>query len=70
MNTPLKEKIQGRIDEIDQLMRQNFHLEKPTTVLEKLESVTKFWSYLSDDERDYLNSVRIAIRESKAWGVV
>ena len=61
MNNSIREKIEIRLNELDKMMREGTHLSDSLTVEEKVESVTKFWSYLSDEDRDYLNAVRHAL---------
>lgn len=67
MNNPIREKIETRLNELDKMMREGIHLNDSVTVEEKVESVTKFWSYLSDEDRDYLNAVRHALSVKSSW---
>jgi len=48
-------------------MQTQTHLENPELVTEKLESVTKFWSVLSEEDRDFIIAVRVRLREYSAW---
>jgi len=57
----LREKIQSRLDELESLMQTQTHLENPELVTEKLESVIKFWSVLSESDREFCGSARLAI---------
>jgi hypothetical protein len=43
------------------MMRIQIHLQNPEVVMEKLESVTKFWSVLSEGDREFCGSARLAI---------
>ena len=67
MNNSIREKIEIRLNELDKMMREGTHLSDSLTVEEKVESVTKFWSYLSDEDRDYLNAVRHALGSQTEW---
>jgi hypothetical protein len=65
----IRERIQTRIDELTELLETQSHPHSPELVTEKLESVTKFWADLSEEERDYIASVRFAINDKLAWSV-
>jgi hypothetical protein len=63
----LREKIKERLDALQKMMECQEHLSNPEAVTEKLESVSKFWSVLSEDEREYITAVRIAQKEILEW---
>ena len=60
-------KIDERLNMLDRMMRDNSHLENAQPVEDQLKSISKFWSSLSDGDRDYLNAVRHALTESIPW---
>ena len=57
------------MDELQAMMEKNFHLEDPVAVEEHIESVTKFWSVLSEQDRDYIHGCRFAIESEMEWNV-
>ena len=63
----LREKIQERLDGLQHMMQTQTHLENPELVTEKLESVTKFWSVLSEEEREFVSAVRVVTTEQRSW---
>jgi len=63
----IRERIETRLNELDKMMREGVHLSDRLSVEEKIESVSKFWSYLSDEDRDYLNAVRHALGSQTEW---
>ena len=63
----VREKIKARLDEVEKLMNDQTHLENPDAVLTVVDSVAKFWAALSDDDRDFINSVRYAIEDQVEW---
>ena len=63
----IRERIQTRLDEISKLLETQSHIHAPELVTEKLESVAKFWSALSEEEREYVSSVRFALKEGLEW---
>lgn len=65
----LRDKINTRMDGIQEMMEANVHLENPIKVEEAIASVSKFWSALSEEDRDYIHGARYAIEEKKRWDV-
>ena len=65
----LKSKISIRMDHLQSLMEYNSHLERPEYVLDVINSVNKFWSVLSEEDRDYIHGARYAIEENHEWNV-
>ena len=63
----LKEKIKLRLDEIEDLMNGNQHLLDPVSLEEMVSNVSKFWSVLSEEDRDFIDGVRWAIEEKAKW---
>ena len=59
----IKDKIKERMDEI-QVMMESGNREN---IDEKIANVTKFWSVLDEENRDYLNAVRVAVEENLPW---
>jgi hypothetical protein len=48
-------------------MESQSHIHAPEIVSAKFDSVAKFWSALSEEEREYVGSVRLAIKEQIEW---
>ena len=65
----VRELIQVRLDELASLLESQSHIHAPELVTEKIKSVTKFCSALSEEEREYIASVRFAIKGQTAWQV-
>jgi len=63
----LREKIQERLDELQRMMETQSHLDNLELVTERLESVTKFWTALSEEERELVLSARFAVTEQIPW---
>lgn len=57
------------MDGIQEMMESNVHLENPIKVEEAIASVSKFWSVLSEEDRDYIHGARYAIEENMEWKV-
>jgi hypothetical protein len=48
-------------------MERQEHLSNPDFVSENLQSITKFWSALEEDEREFCSAVRLAIVDELRW---
>ena len=65
----IREKIQERLDGLQGLMERQDHLRFPELVTRNLEQVTKFWSALDENEREFLSAIRIATTEQISWNM-
>ena len=65
----LKDRINLRMDNLAIAMESNFHLENPTEVYAITLSVSKFWSVLSEEDREYIQCAQDAIEEGTYWNV-
>ena len=65
----LRDKIKYRMDQVQEMMESNIHLVDPNKVEEAIDSVSKFWSVLSEEDRDYIHGVRFAIESKMEWNV-
>jgi len=65
----LTQKINQRMDILQDWMEQDYHLERPEVVYEHTLSVSKFWSVLSEEDRDYIQGVQFAIdtKSTVSW---
>ncbi len=57
------------MDILQDWMEQDYHLERPEVVYEHTLSVSKFWSVLSEEDRDYIQGVQFAIdtKSTVSW---
>lgn len=65
----LREKINKRMDDLQAMMEANVHMSYPEKVEEHIQTVSKFWSVLSDEDKDYIHGARYAIEEGMEWNV-
>ena len=63
----LRDKINERMDELQKLMESNEHLSNPDKVELLIASISKFWSALSEEDRDYIHGARYALEEKMEW---
>ena len=60
-------KIKERMDKLQKWMESNYHIDHPNEVYELTTSVSKFWSVLSEEDRDYVQMAQHAIEEKELW---
>ena len=65
----VRDKIKVRMDELQAMMESNKHLERQFEVDNKISSVTKFWSVLSEEDKDYIHACRHALEYQMKWEV-
>ena len=65
----LREKITQRMDDLQRMMENNIHLTNPDKVEIQISSVSKFWSALDDEDRDYIHGARHALEEKTEWRI-
>lgn len=65
----VKDKIKERMDQLQEWMESNHHLKHPDQVEMLIHSITKFWSALSEEDRDYIQGARFAIESKMDWNV-
>ena len=63
----LRQKIEERMDRLQEAMESNLHLSDPEVVEEMIASVSKFWEVLSEEDRDYIQGAQYAIEEQASW---
>ena len=55
------------MDTLEDMMNNNSHLVDEEAVKEQISSVSKFWSVLSDEDKDYIQGAQWAIEEKAKW---
>lgn len=65
----IKEKIQAALDSLDMKMKAQAHLKEDRfeTVMEDVEFLTKCWSALNEDDREFLGAAKFAIKAKMRW---
>lgn len=59
--------ISNKMDHLQQLMESNAHLDRPEYVEDVISWVTKYWTILSEEDKDYIEGARYAIEEKMEW---
>ena len=66
----IREKIKVRLSSVEIFLREGKHLASDEGKAEAealVESASKFFSILSDEDRDFINAARLAIDSNMAW---
>jgi len=63
----VQDKINERMDQLQEMMESQKHLQQQEEVADHISSVSKFWSALSDEDRDYIHAARHALEEQMLW---
>jgi hypothetical protein len=63
----LETRIQERLDKLEKLMKENKHIGHAEAAMDYTTDITKFWSVLSEEDRDFLQGVQHAIEEQIRW---
>lgn len=65
----VRDKIKVRMDQLQEMMENNVHLEKQFEVDDHISTITKFWSVLSDEDKDYIHACRHALEYQSRWEI-
>lgn len=57
----LKNKINTRMDILQAWMEEDYHLKRPQVVYDHTLTISKFWSVLSEEDKDYIQCAQDAI---------
>jgi len=63
----LRQEIKNRMDILQDWMESNYHLKRPEVVEEHIQSISKFWSALDEEDRDYIQCAQHAIEDKMEW---
>ena len=65
----LREKLEDRMQILEEMMTRNMHLSDPDIVDFMLDKVVYAWSALSEEDKDYIHGIRFAIEEKHEWSL-
>ena len=65
----VRDKIKARMDQLQEMMESNKHLEKQYEVDDHISTITKFWSVLNDEDKDYIHACRHALEYQARWEI-
>ena len=65
----LKEKIKASLDHLQSLMENNIHLKDYLTVSTAIDNAIKYFSVLSEEDREYIDAAKYALENQIKWEV-
>jgi len=65
--TTIRQRIEARLNLLESMLTSQRHIPNPDDVLETIATVSKFYSVLTEEQRDFINAARWAIDEQKEW---
>ena len=65
----LREKIELRMQILEQMMERNMHIKDPETVLQFFDRLNYCWSVLNEEDRDFIHGAQFALEEQMEWNV-
>jgi len=65
----LRDEINERLDHLQAMLESQQHINHPEIVEAQIESVAKFYSALSEEDREYVGFARDALEEQFPWNV-
>ncbi len=60
-------KIKKRMDQLQNWMETNYHINNSKEVYELTKNISKFWSILSEEDKDYIQAAQDAIQNKIEW---
>jgi hypothetical protein len=57
------------MDKLQEMMESNQHLKDKEAAYDLTLEVSKFWSILGEEDKDYIQMCQMAIEEEKEWNV-
>lgn len=64
---PISVKIKEQMDQLQKWMESNYHIDNPQEVYELTTKVSKLWSVLTEEDRDYIQAAQHAIEDKTIW---
>lgn len=57
------------MDQLQDWMESNYHIKHPEEVDDFTYTISKFWSILTEEEKDYIHGARYAIENKMEWNI-
>lgn len=65
----LKQKINQRLDQLQEIMESNQHLKDKEAAYDLTLEVSKFWPVLDEADKEYIQMCQMSIEEQREWNV-
>jgi len=63
----IAEKVERKMQALEHLMNAQMHIETPNAVAELIESLSKYWAHMTDEDKDYVDCAHDAMKEKREW---
>ena len=63
----IRQKIEQRMDDLENSLKMQTHLKEPTAIEDLIESISKFYSMLTEDQREFVQCARWVVQEQQPW---
>jgi len=63
----LNERIDQRMNALQHWMETNYHIDHADEVMKLTLSVSKFWSIMNEDDKEYVQMAQDAIENKTPW---
>jgi len=63
----IKEKIQKKLDVLEFMMKNDVHIADPNGCMDYSCSISKFWTVLSEEDRDFIQGCQGSIEDGTSW---
>lgn len=67
--TEYKKQITEQMDVLQEMMESNVHLKEPEKVINHIDSISFKWTFISEEDREYIQCAQHAIEEQLEWNV-
>jgi hypothetical protein len=64
-----RKQITADMDQLQACMESQQHIHNPSTVASQLESLSVRWTFLTEEDRDYVQGCQTALEEGITWNV-
>ena len=65
--TTIRQRIEERLNLLESMLTSQQHMSDPDFALKTISSVSKFYSVLTEEQREFIQAARLAVEEGKDW---
>lgn len=63
----IQERIKSKMDHLQKLMESNAHLSRNEYVLSVIDAAGKYFTAMSEEDKEYLQIARSVVEDKKEW---
>lgn len=69
MANTLREKLELRMQILEEMMKKQMHIQDPQTVDLFLDRITYCWEVMKEEDRDFVQGCKTALEEKIEWSL-